>query len=223
MHSGEPGHRTTDGKIEEAIARWRAGDATAKNDLLTHAKNQVERMTRRVLRHDTRFGGVRRWEQTDDVAQGVFVRLSRTLDQFPIHSARHFFSLASQHIEWELKAVAAKLGAKKKALKHRKTNLRPSPHGGSPRVDPDLRGAEAREDAFLQMEQFLEGIAILSDEEREIIRLIFINGLTRVEAARVMELSLSTFNRRYRQARLKLGAELGGEAADAGDDRGTAP
>lgn len=212
MATNEPirRHESTDRRIEEAIARWKAGDKTAKNDLIAHAKNQVERMTRRLLRHDQAFKEVRKWEQTDDVAQGVFMRLSRMLDQTEIESVRHFFAIAANHIDWQLRAIRDLLQAAKRKTPNRLTNVQRNPKGGPPLVDEKLNSIPAREDGFEKLAQLLDGLETISGEDREIINLILVNGLNLQEAADVMKVSLATLNRRYRQVRAKLAAEIGG-------------
>ena len=67
--SGET-HSTT--RIQLRLDRLRAGDASARDELLTMACERLRRLARKMLRG---YPGVRRWEQTDDVLQNATLRL----------------------------------------------------------------------------------------------------------------------------------------------------
>ena len=51
----------------------------------------------------------------------------------------------------------------------------------------------------------------LEDEDREIFDLLWYQGLTQVEAARILGLSERQVNRRWMAARLRLADALGGQ------------
>src|SRR4051812_3358731 len=85
--------------IQGWIDRLRAGDESARAELLRCSCDRLVELTRRMLR---RYERIRRWEQTDDVAQNVAMRLYRTLEAVPPGSTRDFFRLASLNIRREL-------------------------------------------------------------------------------------------------------------------------
>src|SRR4051812_41252521 len=78
--------------IQGWIDRLRAGDESARAELLRCSCDRLVELTRRMLR---RYERVRRWEETDDVVQNVAMRLYRTLEQVKPESTRDFFRLAS--------------------------------------------------------------------------------------------------------------------------------
>src|SRR3954462_11265189 len=85
--------------IQGWIDRLRAGDESARAELLRCSCDRLADLTRRMLR---RYDRIRRWEQTDDVVQNVAMRLNRTLQSVTPESTRDFFRLASLNIRREL-------------------------------------------------------------------------------------------------------------------------
>ncbi|MBX9581005.1 MAG: hypothetical protein K2X87_11910, partial [Gemmataceae bacterium] len=85
--------------LEACLARLRAGDAAARDDLVSVAAGRFAELASVMLRG---YGRLRRWEQTDDVMQGALVRLAGALGRAAPESARHFHRLAVQLIRREL-------------------------------------------------------------------------------------------------------------------------
>ena len=210
MAAGDGGGATesTDSRVCRALERLKSGDGTAKNNLLAFAQGQLQRMARKML-HGTSFVVVRRWEQTDDVLQGTLVRLSRTIDQIPINSPKDFFKLAATNIRWELQTLRDKLNAKKADARWYQSDVQADHKGGPPAHGNIADRAEARNDGFMLVSRLLDEIETISEDDREMIDLVIIDGLTRKEAADTMGLALATFNRRYRDACTRLGEKLG--------------
>src|SRR5436305_216630 len=75
------------------LARMRAGDEAARNELFRHATGRLERLTRKMLHQ---FPGVRRWAETDDVLQNALIRLLRTLEAVRPATPRDFLGLAAE-------------------------------------------------------------------------------------------------------------------------------
>jgi DNA-directed RNA polymerase specialized sigma24 family protein len=61
-------------QIQRYIDRLRAGDASARDELLARASARLTRLTRKMLGD---FPGVHRWEETDDVLQEVLPAVER--------------------------------------------------------------------------------------------------------------------------------------------------
>lgn len=200
-------HGPTDTLVGQALARLRRGDATAKNDLFNLARGQFERMARKLFRGGG-FDDVRRWEQTDDVVQGLFIRMSSALDALTIETPRDFFRIAGVNIRWELKALRERHAAKKRPGRMLETNVEHDPKGGPPVVGRKIADVPSPDDWEVKVSRYLDVIEGAAADDREVLDLVFVNGLTREEAAGVLELSLATFNRRHRKARLWLGRHL---------------
>jgi len=73
-----PEAASTTVRIQTCIDRLRDGDLTARDELIGHACQRMERLTRKMLRDYPR---VRRWEETGDVLQNASMRLYRSLEK----------------------------------------------------------------------------------------------------------------------------------------------
>jgi RNA polymerase sigma factor (sigma-70 family) len=200
-HPDKPLGRT-DSLIQDALDRFHAGDLSAKNDLLIYAEKQLRRMTRQKFPPKN---SLHRWEETEDVFQNLQIRLSRALDQMEKHeldSPRRFFKIAAKNIDW---AITTLVDKNKRLRDHYRSDVEPAgtdgpAHGGRLRNHP----AKNTADPVTAFAQLLEGIKALTETDQEILTLMFVNGCTYEEAADTVGLPLSTFKRRYRDARLKL-------------------
>jgi RNA polymerase sigma factor (sigma-70 family) len=182
----------TTGLIQSCLDRHNAGDAAARGDIVRHCQDRLRRLVRRML---SRFPNVHRWEETSDVFQEVLIRLDRTLRQVPLATVRDFFQLASFHLRRELIDLARQHVHDREAPPDM-----PEPADDSP--DPV---ALAR---WCEIHTF---IANLPDDVREPFDLIFYQGLSQPEAARVLGVSLRTLKRRWQEARLRLMNRLGAD------------
>ena len=213
MHADEPDH-PTDSLVLGAIERLHRGDPAAKNDLLSFAQRQLVRMVQKMLHGESGYEVVRRWEQTDDVVQGSLIRLSRTIDNLPINSPRDFFKLAATNIRWELKTLRDAYLAEGSHARHHHTDMPAALAEGHAPIDKVLTEMPAPLDSFAAMSGFLDAVETLTDDDRELLDLRLVHGLTRQEAADHVGLSLATFKRRYADACDRLGEQLGGRRND---------
>ena len=85
--------------IQRCLDRLRAGDASARDELLRLSRHRLLVITRKMLHG---FPGVRRWEEPEDILHNVFFRLDRCLSEVPLDSPRAFLALAATHIRREL-------------------------------------------------------------------------------------------------------------------------
>jgi RNA polymerase sigma-70 factor (ECF subfamily) len=134
--------------------------------------------------------------QADELLGAVVERLLKALREARPATVRQFFSLAAQHMRWELNDLARRLdeGAFAEELGDRPV---PAPAGSDSALSPDAR-------------LMLDAIGELPDDDREAFDLVRIQGLTQPEAAEVLGVSVKTVQRRLNHARLLL--------ADALDD-----
>jgi RNA polymerase sigma factor (sigma-70 family) len=198
-------------QVQACLDRLRAGDESARDELLGCACERLRNLARKMLRG---YPNVRRWEQTDDVLQNAALRLHRTLRQLPVQTARDFFRLAALNIRRELLDLA-------------KHHYGPHGHGAhhATRGPGDTAGGEgpgADAPADLSHEpvrlaawgEFHERIGALPDEEREAFDLLWYQGLSQAEAAELLGVSERTVKRRWQAARLKLHEALRGEVPE---------
>ena len=134
--------------------------------------------------------------QADELLGAVVERLLKALREARPATVRQFFSLAAQHIRWELNDLARRLDEQAFAAELGDRPV-PAPAGSDSALSPDAR-------------LMLDAIGKLPDDDREAFDLVRIQGLTQPEAAEVLGVSVKTVQRRLNHARLLL--------ADALDD-----
>lgn len=199
----------SEASVASTIDRWldrlRGGDARARDMLLQHAVGRFHSMARRMLRA---FPGVRRWEDTGDVAQNASVRLWTALASVVPESSREFFRFASVEIRRELIDLARHYyGPQGHGARH-ESGATGTDSGGSDRVQ-DASNDTYEPTALATWSEFHAEVARLPDEEREVVDLLWYQGLTQGEAARLLAVSVPTVKRRWLSVRLRLRAVLG--------------
>jgi RNA polymerase sigma factor (sigma-70 family) len=190
---------TTTGYLQDCLNRFRAGDQSARDDLLRHSQDRLRILTRRML---SRFPGVRRFEETDDVLNKALFRISRMLDDVQVLTVNDYFRLAALNIRRELIDLKRQLyGPAGFGAKH----ATPPAHAREHEF-PNEPAAESTAD-FLSLDDwtaFHEAVAKLPGDEREVYDLHFYNGLPQDEAAEALGISLSTLKRRWVSGRLRI-------------------
>jgi RNA polymerase sigma-70 factor (ECF subfamily) len=193
--------------IQGWIDRLRAGDDSARAELLRCSCDRLVDLTRRMLR---RYERIRRWEQTDDVVQNVALRLYRTLESVKPESTRDFLRLASLNIRRELLDLSKHyFGPQRIGTLHASspddTSANGSPGGVEPADDTNDPGGL---DAWAE---FHRRVDALPDEQREVFDLIWYQALPRAEAAELLGISERTLMRRWQAARLAIFDAMDGQ------------
>ncbi|HBJ33577.1 MAG TPA: hypothetical protein DDZ51_02215 [Planctomycetaceae bacterium] len=186
----------TDTQLQNLIDRSLQGDTAAHDELLHHACDRLLRLTRKMFHS---YPKLRRWEQTDDVFQNSLVRLHRALAKVEVQSVRQFFNLAAAQVRWELlDLVKHHFGPEGNGANHH-TDGQPGDDAGGA-----LHVAEGEPNSLEGWTEFHLQVEKLSQEEQEIINLVFYDGLSQEEAAKLMGLSFRTFKRRWQAVKWKL-------------------
>lgn len=183
--------------LQRCLDRLQAGDAAARNELLNHACDRLRRLTRKMLRDSP---AVRRWEETDDVFQNAMLRLCRALQDVTPDTLARFYQLAALQVRRELIDLARHHYGPRGSAAHHASQPHPDPPAAT--WDPSVLG---------QWTEFHEQAGRLPEDERAVFDLLWYQGLTQDEAARVLGVSLRTVKSRWRAARLRLFDLLGGE------------
>jgi RNA polymerase sigma-70 factor (ECF subfamily) len=176
-------------QLQHWLDQMREGDAAAGEALVQHACERLRRLTRKMLRG---YPDLNRWEQTDDVLQNALLRLHRALAKVQPETVAGFFRLAAKLIRQEL----IDLG---------RHYLGPQGLGGNHASSPDLVDVLRNVRASISLHELVEGLAA---EEREVVDLLFYQGMTEREAAAALGVSERTVKRRWRSARLALYQDL---------------
>ena len=133
--------------------------------------------------------------QVDEMLGAVVERLLKALRQVRPATTRQFFALACQHMRWELNDMARRLDEQPAAVE-----LRDESVAAPASSDSNLTPAGQR---------ILAAIDGLPEEEREAFDLVRIQGFSQAEAAKVLDVSAMTVNRRLNRGLQLLAATLG--------------
>jgi RNA polymerase sigma-70 factor (ECF subfamily) len=188
--------RTTD--LHDILGRVAARDRAARDELVRRTVGNLERLARKMM---AAYPGVRRWEQTDDVLQNALVRLFRALEHVTPEDTRQFFGLAAEQIRRELIDLARHyygpqgLGAN---------------HASWPGSSPAPDAAAPGPDTLTDWQSFHQAIAVLPAGDREVFDLLYYQGLSQAEAARLLGLTVAAVQQRWQRARLRLHNRLTG-------------
>jgi RNA polymerase sigma-70 factor (ECF subfamily) len=184
-----PSFRTS--QLLGLVDRMRAGDQTAADELFGRLGDRLERLARKMLRG---FPAVRRWEQTPDLLQEASLRLLRALREVRPDSTRQFFALAGVQIRRELLDLTRHYRAVNAV--HHTDGAAAS--GGAPAHEPADPAP-----GWDELEQWCavhRQIGGLPEGEREVVDLLFYQGLTKAEAAELLGVDVRTIQRRWNAA-----------------------
>jgi RNA polymerase sigma factor (sigma-70 family) len=132
--------------------------------------------------------------ETEEMLSGVVEGLLKAMRSIRPQTVRQFFALANQHMRWQLNDLARRLDEQPAVLELREGFVSAPLSSGSG-ITPDGR-------------RMLDAIDSLPDEEREVFGLVRLQGLTKAEAADVLDVSAKTVQRRLNRARMLLSEEL---------------
>lgn len=181
---------TTD--LDHELRRLSGGCPESRHTIVQLCCQRLRIMARRMLKS---YGHVQRWSDTDDVLQASLLRLHRALASVQPESVRKFYGLAATQIRRELIDLA---------------RSHYGPQGIGTKHDSDGGTASERcEDPFepeslVAWTEFHEAVETLPEAEKEVISLLWYDGLNQSESARVLGISLATLKRRWVSARLLL-------------------
>jgi len=189
-------------QLRRWVERIRAGDRSAREEMLRAAQSRLERLARKMLR---RFPDVARWEETSDLLQNAVLRLLRALQEVEPTSVRDFFGLAAEVMRRELLDLARR---------YRSRPVHGPSHaavaeGSDPGVTvPDRAAAADDPDELEKWCAFHEAVDRLPVEQREVVGLIFYHGWTQAEVAEHLGMSKRSVQRHWSMAMLQLHALL---------------
>lgn len=195
--------------LQGVLDRLRAGDPTARNELVNCACDRLQRLTRKMLND---YRGVRRWEETGDIFQNSMLRLCRALSEVSPATLREFYRLAALQVRRELIDMARHhYGPQGMGANH--ASQGPTSPADSVARTPAYEAADvAYEPSRLALwTEFHRQVELLPDDEREVFDLLWYQGLSQLEAAVIVGVTDRTIKSRWRAARLRLHEALGGE------------
>jgi RNA polymerase sigma-70 factor (ECF subfamily) len=184
--------------LQQLLPRAVAGDGAAVDALLSHCRDRLTILTRRMLGD---FQRVRRWCETDDVLQNAMVRLLGALRSAQPQTPRDFFALASLQIRRELLDLVRHLYGPAGIGANHDSPAPPDSSSPGAYELTDVRHKPTSPAQWTDLHELVDG---LPTEEREVIGLLFYQGLSQAESAEVLNVSLRTVQRRWHDALCRL-------------------
>jgi RNA polymerase sigma-70 factor (ECF subfamily) len=132
--------------------------------------------------------------ESDELLGAVVERLLKALREARPADARQFFALAAQHMRWELADLARRLDEQPSAVELRE-DLVPAAESSGSGLSPTAG-------------RILAAIDALPEEEREVVNLVRVQGLTHAEAADLLGVSAKTVQRRLHRGLLSVVEQL---------------
>jgi RNA polymerase sigma factor (sigma-70 family) len=129
--------------------------------------------------------------EPNELLGAVVGRLLKALREARPRTVREFFSLANQHMRWELNDLARRLDEQPTMVELHE-GVAPAAASSGSSLTPGGR-------------RILEAIDGLPEEEREVFSTVQVQGLTQAEAAGVLGVSIRTVQRRLNRALLLEG------------------
>lgn len=180
------------------VERIRAGDLSARDELLRATHDRLERLARKMLRG---YPAVKRWEETGDLLQNAVLRLLHALREVEPTSVRDFFGLAAEQMRRELLDLARHY----RVRQMQRLRCAADPEGSSAAATVLEPRAEAEDrDELEKWCAFHETVERLPVEEREVVGLIYYHGWTQSEVAEHLHMSKRSVQRHWSAAMLKL-------------------
>jgi RNA polymerase sigma-70 factor (ECF subfamily) len=191
--------------LQHLLPRAVAGDEAAVDALLRHCGDRLAALARRMLGD---FPRVRRWVETDDVLQNALLRLLGALRSVQPQTPRAFFALASLQIRRELLDLARHYYGPEGIGANHDSRAPAGPDGSGGHEPADARHEPGSLARWAELHELVDG---LPPEEREVVELLFYQGLSQGEAAEVLGVSLRTVQRRWHDALCRLHHAWAGE------------
>jgi RNA polymerase sigma-70 factor (ECF subfamily) len=133
--------------------------------------------------------------QVDEMLGAVVERLLKALREARPENVRQFFSLACQHMRWELNDLARRLDEQPTPVEL-DAGAMPAPASSGSGLTADER-------------RIFAAIENLPEDEREAFDLVRIQGMTQTEAAQILGVSVMTVKRRLNRGLQRLAVALG--------------
>jgi RNA polymerase sigma factor (TIGR02999 family) len=184
------------------LKRWSGGDPRALERLIPLVDAELRRMARRYLRNEPLHPAL---DRTTALVNETYERLLRQ-GRVRWESRLHFFGIAARVMRQILVDHARRERARKRGGGAKEVTLTTAV-GAAVRA----RGLDVVE--VIAVHEALDRLALLDSRQAQVVELRFFGGLTIEETAELLDVSLDTVKRDWRNARLWLKRELRGAAS----------
>ncbi|NOT58804.1 MAG: sigma-70 family RNA polymerase sigma factor [Acidobacteria bacterium] len=174
--------------VTQLLIAWNAGEPAALDQLLPLVNDELRRLARGYLRRE---------------------RPGHTLQPTALVNEAYLKLIDQRQVQWQNRAhflgIAAQL-MRRILIDHARRHLYQKRGGGALRVSLDESAAvtDAKTAELLAVEEALEKLIGLDARKGRIIELRFYGGLTEVEIAEVLGVSVPTVQREWRSAKAWL-------------------
>lgn len=176
--------------VTELLARWSAGDLSARDALVPLVYDELRRIARRCLSSR----GANHTLQPTALVHEAYLRLANR-DSLTVRDRAHFYSMAAQMMRQILIDHARKEQAAKRGGLAITLTLDEAPdHAPVAEADLDL----------LALDDAMKQLALLDARQCKIVELRFFGGLSIEETAEVVDISQATAKREWATARVWL-------------------
>lgn len=186
------------GEVTELLARWRDGEAAARDALIELVYDELRRIAQRQFRHE-------RGDHTLQATGLVHEAYARLVGQRAVPAADRgqFFAIAARMMRRVLVDHARARRANKRG-------------GGQTPITLDDEHEPAADGAvdLVRLDEALAALAALDPEQARLVELRYFAGLTIEATAEVLGVSAATVKREWTTAKAWLRREL---ARDVGD------
>lgn len=174
------------------MRRLRRGDPAAQDALFERVYAQLHELAHRQLRR-----GLGDTLQTTELVHEAYLKLCDA-DRLSPTDRAHFFALSARVMRQILVDRFRRQSAKKRGGPLRALPL----HEGSASID-------GRGDALLAIDEAMTNLSRLNERTGRVVELKFFGGMSELEIAEVLGISVRTVNTEWRKARAWLSRELG--------------
>lgn len=185
---------TSGSEILDLVRKFREGDLASRESLANRIYDRLVRLSRLMLRNGS--ARVQRWEQTDDLVHGAWLRIQRAIEANTLEftSQDQIFRLAARHIRFEIIDMHRKHRARSQEHEAQSQDVEvcaPASNSGDPKL-------------VANWIEFHESVERMPEALKEVTDLLWYQGLTQEEAAQLLNLSIRSIKRRWREAKLHL-------------------
>jgi RNA polymerase sigma-70 factor (ECF subfamily) len=199
--------------LQALLDRMNAGDGPARDELFARAYERLRRLAGRMLRQD--FPRLGQAHGATSVLHQTFLRVFGAMEEARPPTVADFFRFASHR----MRCVLIDLARRQDADPVRPDGGR-GPGGRPPGAGTDSSGpgAGAHDPAgdsegparLAAWSEFHRQAAQLPEEERDVFELVWYQGLTQADAARLLGAHPRTVSYRYKKACLRLAEQVRG-------------
>ena len=202
-------------ELTELVHKMRQGDPDAREQIVASIYERLIKLSRKMIRGGSR--SIRRWEQTEDLAHAAWFRIQRALEDpnLTLENDSHLFRLAARHMRFELIDIYRKhQGAQGIAANHQTV----ARDGMGADVVPEHERYSANQtndpQRIAAWGEFHQLVEDLPDREKEVVDLLWYQGLKQQDAADLVGVDVKTIKRRWRDVKLRLSEQLDGSLVD---------